>query len=68
MIRNLRPEIRQELLYVPIHSISHLRKLVQMREEFLNDEHVRKNLAYRPNSLAPRRHIAEVEFVEDNSE
>lgn len=61
--RNLRPEIRQDLLYVPIESLSHLRKLVQMRENFLNDDYVRKALGQRnqiPQSY-PRRTVAEVE-------
>lgn len=61
LIRNLRPEIRQDLLYLPVHSITHLRKLVQMRENFLNDEHVRKNLASRNNiNFAPRKYVAEL--------
>lgn len=65
LTRNLRPEIRQELLYVPVHSISHLRKLVQKRENFLNDEHVRRNLLGRNNqNLAQRRQISEVEQIE----
>lgn len=56
LARNLRPEIRQELLYVPIHSISHLRKLIQMRENFLSEEHVRKNFISRSlNQYVPRR-------------
>lgn len=32
LTRNLRPEIRQDLLYIPIHSLPYLRKLVQMRD------------------------------------
>lgn len=61
LARNLRPDIRQDLLYVPIHSISHLRKLVQMREYFLNDESVRKNLLARnPTYSAPRKNISEI--------
>lgn len=60
--RNLRPDIRHELLYQQIHSISHLRKLVQMRESFLNDEYVRRNFSARnPNTFVPRRHVAEIE-------
>lgn len=61
LTRNLRPEIRQDLLYVYVDSISQLRKLVQKRENFLNDEHVRRNLVNRnTNSYLPRRQIAEV--------
>lgn len=64
--RNLRPEIRHELLYIPIHSIPHLRKLVQMRECLLNDEYVRRNLSTRLNNqFPPRRHIAEVDFGQE---
>lgn len=61
--RNLRPEIRQDLLYVPIRSLSHLRKLVQMRENFLSDEYVRRTLNQRSQnpSLVPRRQISEIE-------
>lgn len=66
LTRNLRPEIRQEILYIPVHSIPHLRKLVQMREVFLSEEHVRRNLSFRPqNQMIPRRHISEVS-PEDN--
>lgn len=60
LTRNLRPEIRQEILYIPINSIPHLRKLVQMRENFLNDEYVRRNLAHRSNNFLPRRQVAEI--------
>lgn len=68
--RNLRPEIRQDLLYVPIRSLSHLRKLVQMRETFLSDEYVRKNLSTRNvNSQAmPRRYVAPLEGDEPDNE
>ncbi|KAI8127009.1 putative E3 ubiquitin-protein ligase ATL44 [Lucilia cuprina] len=65
LTRNLRPEIRQDILYVPVHSIPHLRKLVQMRETFWNEDHVRKNLTNRaPAYAVPRRHLAEVDFEE----
>lgn len=61
--RNLRPEIRQDLLYVPIHTIHQLRKLVKKRENFLNDEHVRKNLALRNNtSFATRKYVSELDY------
>lgn len=61
--RNLRPEIRKELLYVPIHSIPHLRKLVQMRETFFDDESIKRNFSNKflsPN--VARRHVAEVDL------
>lgn len=62
--RNLRPEIRQELLYVKIHSISHLRQLVQTRENFLSDEYVRRNLSSRAPGInsAPRKYVADIEI------
>lgn len=47
LTRNLRPEIRQELLYIPVNSLAHLRKLVHMRENFLNDDYVRIQLSNR---------------------
>lgn len=47
LLRNLRPEIRQDLLYIKIQSISHLRQLVHTREHFLSDDYVRKNLSPR---------------------
>ncbi|XP_059221257.1 uncharacterized protein LOC131995948 [Stomoxys calcitrans] len=61
--RNLRPDIRQDLLYVPIRSLSHLRKLVQMRENFLSDEYVRRTLSQRSQNLnfPPRRQLAELD-------
>lgn len=62
LARNLRPDIRQELLYVPIHSISHLRRLVQMRENFFSDEYVRKSLPNRNSApfQISRRNLAEI--------
>lgn len=63
IVRNLRPDIRQDLLYVPIRSLSHLRKLVQMRENFLNDEYVRRTLVPRNQVMGfhQRKQVAEVE-------
>lgn len=66
--RNLRPEIRQDLLYIHIDSISHLRKLVQIRENFLNDEYVRRSLANKPLSYFPRKHVAEIELQDNTQE
>lgn len=65
LTRNLRPDIRRELLYVPVNSIPHLRKLVQMRESFLNDEYVKRNFANR-NNVLPRRQIAELDGSTDD--
>lgn len=64
LIRNLRPDIRHELLYVEVQSFSQLRKLVQKRESFLNDEYVRRNFTARNpnnNTFAPRRQISEID-------
>lgn len=64
--RNLRPEIRHELLYVPIFSIAHLRKLIQMRENLLNDEGCRRQLANKAANIQyPRRNVAEIELLND---
>lgn len=67
LCRNLRPDIRQELLFVQINSLSHLRRLVQKRENFLNDEYVRKSLTSRPANVQhmPRRNISELEALDD---
>lgn len=67
LVRNLRPEIRHELLYVPVSTIAHLRNLVQRREKLFADESYRKNVLSKPQfnqNTAPRRNIAEL----DNSE
>ncbi|KAI8121616.1 hypothetical protein CVS40_7348 [Lucilia cuprina] len=61
--RNLRPDIRHELLYVPIYSLAHLRKLVQMRENLLGEENYRRSTAPRPQTYLPRRNVAEIELV-----
>lgn len=68
LTRNLRPEIRHELLYVPIFSIAHLRKLVQMRESLLGDEYFRKSMSPKitPNQNV-RRQIADLDFCDDNN-
>lgn len=62
LLRNLRLEIRHELLYVHIFSIAHLRKLVQMRENLLENDYFRKNIPpkYFP-AYQTRRQVAEVE-------
>lgn len=61
---NLLPETRQKLLFQPVHSVGHLRRLVQMSE----------NLAYeiscryvsKPNVPVARRQVCAVE--QENSE
>lgn len=44
LVRNLRPDIRHELLYVPVFTIAHLRNLVQKREKLFADDYYRKNV------------------------
>lgn len=67
--RNLRPDVRQDLLYMTVGSIAELRKLVQRRENFLNDEHVRKNLCIRnATPFLPRRHMAEINTHETDDD
>lgn len=64
LVRNLRPEIRHELLYVPIFTIAHLRNLVQKREKLFEDESYRRNTQLKQQfnpSMTNRRNIAEVE-------
>lgn len=69
LTRNLRPEIRQELLYIHIRSVSHLRQLVHKRENFLNDDHVRRNVALRQNNnMAARRQMAGIDHEEADDE
>lgn len=63
--RNLRPEIRHELLYVDICSLGELKKLCLKREKLLNEEVFKKNSTTRGFSY---RKVAAVElndFVED---
>lgn len=64
---NLRSEIRHELLYVPIYSIAHLRKLVQIREHLLNTDYLRKNSAKIIPQMGLRHHVAEVAFPDNNA-
>lgn len=68
LLRNLRPEIRHELIYVPVFTIAHLRNLVQKREKLFSDEHYRKNIPNKTNYSANagfRRNIADIENPAD---
>lgn len=65
LTRNLLFEIRQEMLYVPIKSMAHLRKLVQMRENLLQGIGV-KRITKPPGAIPPRNRVAEI--CEDSSE
>ncbi|KAH8345415.1 hypothetical protein KR084_007317, partial [Drosophila pseudotakahashii] len=55
--RNLRPEIRHELLNVPILSVAKLREVCRRRENFL--EEVRKNQPYQ-RTVPFRKQVAEL--------
>lgn len=67
LTKNLRPDIRHELLYVPIYSVAHLRKCVQMRENLMSDEYFRKNVASRTlNQSYPKRNVAELDLTENS--
>lgn len=66
LTRNLRPDIRQELLYVPILSIAHLRKLVQMRENLMGDEYFKRNTNFRQiQNNFPKRTVADLAFSDE---
>lgn len=67
LTRNLRPDIRHELLYVPVYSIAHLRKLVQMRENLLADDIYRKQVSGKNAPIVPpfRRNVSEVIYKEE---
>ncbi|KAI8115994.1 hypothetical protein CVS40_11862 [Lucilia cuprina] len=68
LTRNLRPEIRHELLYVPVYSLAHLRKLVQMREHLMESDHFRKSISNRiPSNFNIRRQVAEVDCSQELS-
>lgn len=62
MTRNLRPEIRHELLYVKINSIAHLRKLCQMRENLFKDDLFKRNQFAKMNAnVHNNRRIAKID-------
>lgn len=68
--RNLRPEIRHELLYVPIFSMAHLRKLIQMRENLFGEDNYRRPGTNKTtNTSFPRKSVAELDFpLDDDSD
>ncbi|XP_033233219.1 uncharacterized protein [Drosophila pseudoobscura] len=55
--RNLRPEVRHELLNIKITSVGELREICRRRESFLED--VRRNYGYQ-KSVPFRRQVAEL--------
>ena len=71
--RNLRPELRFELLYVNIISIAHLKHLVQLRENLLTEDSFRQYVSMRnPVQRRNRRNVAAIQvetsenFPEEN--
>ncbi|CAD7015154.1 unnamed protein product [Ceratitis capitata] len=63
--RNLRPDVRHELLYVNIRSITHLRKLCQMRENLLAEEASKRlHLSRQASNAGYRRNIAELQATD----
>lgn len=58
VLRNLKPEIRHELLHVNITQISDLRREVRKHEKFMND--IRISNSYR--NFNTKRQIAEIDF------
>lgn len=65
LVRNLRADIRHELLYVPIYSIAHLRKLVQMRENLLGEDFYRRGSAQRNHAPLNIRKVADIATQDD---
>lgn len=61
VVRNLRPEIRHELLYVQVRSIGHLKKLCQKREKLLNEESFRRSHTNRYPTTGQQRRVAAIE-------
>lgn len=71
LMGNLRPEIRHELLYVPVYSLAHLRKLVQMRENLLSNEFYGKNVVtklHQSSHVTARRQVAEIAFKNESGD
>lgn len=54
--RNLDDDVRHELLFVPIHSITQLRKLCQKRENFFNEK--ANKASYNRNNFGSRKNIS----------
>lgn len=69
---NLLPETRQKLLNQPVHSVGHLRRLVQMSENLVYELSCRADNITKPKAALPRRQVyavAEVcSEVEDDPE
>lgn len=61
VIRNLRPEVRHELLYLDINSLSKLRKEVRKHERFMKEVHSKE-------SRTQRIRIAEVTNLDEESD
>lgn len=62
--RNLIPELRQALLYISIHSVAHLRQLVQKRENLLGDADFKQASKVNTQPRVFKRAVAAVETEE----
>lgn len=68
LLRNLLPDVRQALLFVPVSSVAHLRQLIYKRENLLGD--VESN-RFAKNAVGPkvlRRAVAALEVEEELSQ
>nr|ABD72266.1 gag polyprotein [Drosophila buzzatii] len=64
---NLLPETREKLLYQPVHSVGHLRLLVQMSENLSYETSCRLNQA-KSKQVVQRRQVYSVEETVDDAE
>ena len=64
--KNLRDEIRKDMLYVPIFSIEHLRHLSREKENLLRDFHYKTRGNF-PNQLIKPKHISEIDLTESSA-
>ncbi|XP_036347809.1 uncharacterized protein LOC118757180, partial [Rhagoletis pomonella] len=58
---NLLPETREKLLYQPVHSVGHLRRLVNMSENLENELRCRAESATKPRPAVNRRQVYALE-------
>lgn len=68
LLRNLLPDIRQALLFVPVSSVSHLRQLIYKRENLLGDVEFRRSAKIAVGPKVFRRAVAALETEEDLSQ
>lgn len=58
---NLLPDTRQKLLYQPVHSVGHLRRLVQMNENLAYELNCRAEQVRKSKPFTPQRQIHALE-------